>query len=212
MLLLHGGQADSEQAVKWTNLSVLRMAPFARAARLAGPDALAVAMLRFSVRGWNGVEASPVGDARAALAAIGDEYPGMQVVLVGHSMGGRVALAVADDTRVTDVIGLAPWVVPGEVRWPSGLRGLLVHGLPDRTTSAKASRAIVESLQTQGKQASFVGLEGENHAMLRRAGTWGRLLRGYLGASLGAADGRVPQNEVEALGARAVSEMVVTVI
>ncbi len=216
VLLLHGGQADSVHPVKWSDLAVLRMLPFARAARLAGRGQFAVAMIRYTVRGWNGSKASPVVDTRAALDAISVAYPGLPIVLVGHSMGGRVALAVADDARVSDVIGLAPWVALSEMRGHAGLRTFFVHGIPDRVTSARASREAVESLRAQDKTASFVGLEGENHAMLRRAGTWDQLLRGYLRAAVGATESSRPSSrpssEVEQLGASAAAGGVVAVI
>lgn len=212
VLLLHGGQADSDRPAKWSNLSVLRMLPFALAARRAGEDLFAVAMIRYAVRGWNGSQASPVGDTKAALETVAAAYPGLPIILVGHSMGGRVALAVADDRRVSDVVGLAPWVVLPEMRSHAGLRTLFVHGVPDRITSARASRKAAESLQAQGRAASFVGLEGENHAMLRRSRTWDQLLRGYLRATVGGVDEVRPSSHLERLGASAAAGGLVTVI
>lgn len=56
-----------------------------------------VRLLRYRYRGWNRAEASPVSDAIWALAQIRVERPGLPIVLVGHSMGGRAALRVAGD-------------------------------------------------------------------------------------------------------------------
>ena len=212
VLVLHGGQADSLSPARWTNLSVLRMLPFARAARQAGQGRFAVAMIRYAVKGWNGSVASPVVDSRAALDEIEATFPGVPIALLGHSMGGRVALNLADDPRVTDIVGLAPWVVPHEMRSHDGLRVLFVHGIPDRITSAAASREMVESLQAQGRNASFVGLEGENHAMLRRSAVWDQLVRGYLGTTLGTPRDGQPLSDVEELGAKASAGHLVTVI
>src|SRR4051794_32010909 len=54
-LVLHGGRAKSEAPVRRTNLTVVRMTPFATSLRQAGADlGLAVARLRYVVRGWNG--------------------------------------------------------------------------------------------------------------------------------------------------------------
>lgn len=212
VLVLHGGQADSLSPAKWTNLSVLRMLPFARAARRAGSGTFAVALLRYAVKGWNGSAASPVADARAALDEIESLYPAVPIALVGHSMGGRVALNLAADPRVTDIVGLAPWVVAPEMRSHEDLRILFVHGLPDRITSAAASREAVESLQAQGRVASFIGLEGENHAMLRRAGVWDQLVRGYLGATLGMPRDGQTLSEIEELGAKASAGHLVSVV
>ena len=66
-LVLHGGRADSYDAVRAGHLSPLRMRPFA--ARLAtggGDQGLAVWTLRNRVRGWNGADQSALQDARWA--------------------------------------------------------------------------------------------------------------------------------------------------
>jgi hypothetical protein len=92
----------------------------------------------------------------------------------------------------------------------------VVHGVTDRTTSAEASRAIVEALQERGITASFIGLQSADHAMLRRAGTWDHLVEGFLTASFldrpeeGEKDD--PPTDPTELGARAAEESVVTVI
>jgi alpha-beta hydrolase superfamily lysophospholipase len=213
VLVLHGGQDSSRRPARWHDLAVLRMVPVARAVARAGHGSFAVAMLRYAVRGWNGSAASPVPDARRALDEIADAYPGVPVALVGHSMGGRVALALADDPRVVEVIGLAPWVV-GDV----GLQAhahqklLLIHGVGDRMTSAKASRRVVETLQERGLTASFVGLRAADHAMLRRAGTWDHLVGGYLTATLEPEHDLSEASEVDRLAARAAEKSIVTVI
>ena len=213
VLVLHGGQDSSRRPARWHNLAVLRMVPVARAVAKAGHGTFAVAMLRYAVRGWNGAAASPVPDARAALDEITAAYPGLPIALVGHSMGGRVALALADDPRIVEVIGLAPWVV-GDV----GLQAhdqqklLLIHGVRDRMTSAEASRRVVETLQRRGLTASFVGLKAADHAMLRRASTWDHLLGGYLTATLEPEHDLSEAPELDRLGARAGKKSIVTVI
>lgn len=213
VLLLHGGQDASVRPTRWTSPAVLRMVPIAVAAARAGHGSFAVARLRYAVRGWNRSKASPVNDGRWALDQLCDAYPGMPVALVGHSMGGRVALSLADDVRVTDVVGLAPWIVGSEgLRAHPAQRTLLVHGLADRTTSAAASRRTVESLQGRRMRASFVGMTGTDHAMLRRAATWDRLVEGYLRAALVGGPESRPAAAAARLGSRAASENVVTVI
>jgi alpha-beta hydrolase superfamily lysophospholipase len=189
------------------------MVPIARAIARAGQGSFAVAMLRYAVRGWNGTDASPVPDARAALDEIADAYPGLPIALVGHSMGGRVALALADDPRVTEVVGLAPWVVGDDgLRAHDHQKLLLIHGVQDRMTSARASRRVVETLQRRGLTASFVGLEDADHAMLRRAGTWDHLVGGYLAATLEPDRDLSDAPELDQLGAHAGEENIVIVI
>jgi alpha-beta hydrolase superfamily lysophospholipase len=216
VLLLHGGSESSQRPAQWHNMAVMRMVPIARTIAKTGNGAFAVALLRYAVRGWNGTEASPIVDARKALDDITQAYPGVPIALVGHSMGGRVGLAIADDARVVEVIGLAPWVVDGDgVHSHEGQKTLLLHGVKDRTTSAAASKAIVEALQERGLTASFVGLKWADHAMLRRAATWGHLVSGYLTASfLPKEDERDDQNpspDIQ-LGAQASEKSLITVI
>ena len=77
------------------------MLPFARVLRSRGGRyGLVVWRLRYRYRGWNGEEASPLQDARWAVAEAGRLHPGLPVVLVGHSMGGRAAVHVAGEDGV----------------------------------------------------------------------------------------------------------------
>ena len=209
VLVLPGGSERSHRAAKWHNTAVLRMAPVARAAADAGRDGFAVARLRYAVKGWNDDLASPVADATAALDEIGDRYPGLPIAVVGHSMGGRVALALAGDPRVSDVLALAPWVHPGdEVHQHDDVRVLVVHGLWDRITSAQASRDYVRELTDKGARASFVAVKNEGHAMLLRARAWDLLVQGFLRGTLGE-DSLPGDDGYVALGARAARENVV---
>jgi len=213
VLVLHGGQDHSERPATWTNLAVLRMLPIARSIARAGDGRLAVVRLRYAVRGWNGSAARPLTDGREAMDVIAARYPGVPVALVGHSMGGRVALRLGEDERVTHVVGLAPWIGNGDRSDPhADLRLLVLHGLDDRITSPTASRRLVERLQAGGRPASFIGLRGEKHAMLHRWRTWERLTAGFLRSALVVRSGAGPGPGMEELGARASSEQVLTVI
>lgn len=180
-LVLHGGRSASVAPTRSRQLSVLRMIPFATALKRAGrKDGLAVARLRFAVRGWNGELRSPVADARWALGQLAERFPGAPVVVVGHSMGGRTALYVAGYPTVTAVVALAPWVEPGDpVEQLAGRHVLVMHGTRDRMTSARGSNAFAARARAAGADVSYVSVEGERHAMLRRAPVWHRLAAGY---------------------------------
>ncbi|MGQ0625762.1 MAG: alpha/beta hydrolase family protein [Sporichthyaceae bacterium] len=181
-LVLYGGRADSYERSRARHLSAVRMVPFARAiASRSGCDGVAVATLRYRVRGWNAAEASPVADARWALAEIADRFGAVPIVLVGHSMGGRTALRVADHPRVVAVVGLAPWIPDGEPRVQLGARRLLVvHGTADRWTDPRTSRAYVERAAAEGTPAQFVPLAGHGHFMLRRRARWRRYVTDFV--------------------------------
>ncbi|MEO7061247.1 MAG: alpha/beta fold hydrolase [Lapillicoccus sp.] len=217
VLVLHGGQEHSTAAAGWWQLPVLRMLPIARNLVRVGDGRLAVLRIRYAVRGWNDDLASPLRDTQAALDLIAARYPGLPLVLAGHSMGGRVALHLMGDERVSAVVGLAPWIERGDAYQPhDSLQLLIVHGLSDRITSPTASRALVERLQGQGRRASFIGLSGEKHAMLRRRRTWDQLTMGFVAAVTGAADqapvDESPDDGSAALGARASSEALLSTL
>lgn len=181
VLVLHGGKARSRQSVRPWQAAVWRMAPFARAVAHAGAGEIAVATLRYAVRGWNASAASPVVDGRLALEQIAARHPGVPVGLLGHSMGGRVALHLGDDERVVAVAAMAPWVEPAdELHWHSGLHVLMMHGSRDRMTSPKASRALAETMTAAGADVTYVPVLGEGHAMLRQAARWHQESANYL--------------------------------
>lgn len=147
-------------------------------------------LVRNRVRGWNerpGHEPDPVLDARAALGAARTSLPGIPIALVGHSMGGRTACAVAGEPGVVGVCALAPWLPPGSQVRPV-LRAVLVvaHGSADERTSSRASRDFVARAREAGADARYVEVPGAGHAMLRRKGLWDRIVRESALAMLGA--------------------------
>ena len=107
-MVAHGGEEVSTEPTRATQLAVLRMVPIARAIRRALPGGkILVLRPRFTVRGWNGAAASPVGDLLALLDGIRTR-DGVPVMLVGHSMGARAALRAAAHPSVCAVAALAP--------------------------------------------------------------------------------------------------------
>ncbi|HEY3557443.1 MAG TPA: alpha/beta fold hydrolase, partial [Kribbella sp.] len=110
VLLVHGGSEHSHADPHPWRPALLRMWPFARAARSAAPDA-AIGLLRYRFRGWN-----DAGDAALDLRAVLDALPPViaRVFLIGHSMGGRAIVAAGDHPRVAGVLALAPWLPAGE--------------------------------------------------------------------------------------------------
>lgn len=180
-VVLHGGRSASEVPTSPTQLPVLRMIPFATALRRAGArDGLAVARLRFAVRGWNGQLRSPLADVRWAVDQLTERFPGVPIVLVGHSMGGRTALYAAGHSAVAGVVALAPWLERDDpVEQLAGRRVLIAHGTRDRMTSAAGSAAYARRARAAGADASYISVEADSHAMLRRSAVWHRLAAGY---------------------------------
>ena len=177
VLVLYGGQADGTAPSRPWHLAALRLRPVeaAVAARSAGRD-IAVATVRYRLRGWNGVRADAALDASHAVETVA-RWPGApRIVLVGHSMGGRAALHAAAHPQVVGVVALAPW-------WPAEesvvhLRGKhlqVFHDPSDRVTDPVASRLLVTRARDAGARASWTAVPGGGHAMLGHARTWHRL-------------------------------------
>ena len=114
ILMLHGGKDRSDQVVDGRSASWRRCRSMQRAiSRRALTDGVSTWLLRYRHRGWNGGH-GPVEDARWALSEVRRELGELPVVLLGHSMGARTSVHVADHDSVVGVVGLAPWFPPGE--------------------------------------------------------------------------------------------------
>lgn len=171
-LVMHGGAAQGRELNRAWSHNVARLLPFAWSLAWKVPGPLAVARLRFGVRGWNGAERTPVADACWALGEIRERYAGRPIAVIGHSMGGRVALHIADEKDVDLLVGLATWVEPSDPLPTNGLRSVFIHSDRDHITSIAGPRRAVERLRGEGKDASLIRVAESDHAMLRRAGTW----------------------------------------
>lgn len=181
VLLLHGGEPHQFAPVRPFDVSVLRMFPFGRSVFRAGGGRITVATLRYAVRGWNGDRESPLKDARWALDRIARRFGDRPVGLVGHSMGGRVALRVADHRRVRSVAALAPWLPPGEsIPAMDGRTVLLAHGTADRRTDPKETFELADRLATQGVDVELVKFPGGGHSMVFPAKPWHDLVAGFM--------------------------------
>lgn len=178
-LVLHGGAEAGLAQVRPWGLAYLRMLPLARTIA-AARHGVEVRLLRNRVRGWNEPELHPVADARWALERIRAQRPGAPVFLVGHSLGGRVALRVADDPAVTAVCALAPWTPRGEPVEPVKARSVVIaHGTLDHVTNPAESYAYAERARLVADRLVRFELMSEAHAMLLRAPVWNRLVRGF---------------------------------
>jgi pimeloyl-ACP methyl ester carboxylesterase len=180
VVMFHGGQEHSTDDVSNRHASWWRMALMARSLRrFAAQHDFSVHLLQYRVRGWNSsVDPAPVRDARWALDRLQEHYPGIPVVLVGHSMGGRTACSVADDPAVAGVVGLAPWLPRGEPNATIAGRHLhVIHGTADRWTSARLSREYVERSRSIALSATWTALPGVGHFMLRRQKAWNAFVK-----------------------------------
>ncbi len=180
VLVLHGGTEESTERPRVLGRAALRMLPFAWAVRRAGfgrrGRRVAVARLQYRHRGWNAPRQDPVTDVRWALSVLRDRHPGVPVVLLGHSMGGRAALRAAGEPGVAGVVVLAPWVPKGEpVEQLAGRTVVLLHGGEDERTSPRATARYAARAAAHAERLVHLELSGSGHALLERWREWHRL-------------------------------------
>ena len=186
VLLLPGGSGDEAGPGDRYRPSVVRMLPFGWSLRRAGHRrGLAVALLRYRVAGWKGGAPGAAEDTRWALGQLQERFGPVPVVLVGHSMGGRTALATGDEPTVVGLLALAPWIDSDlRVGDLSGRRIVLAHGDQDRVTDPEVTRSFAARATARGEDVEFVSITGDGHAMLRAFGSWQRLVRSRVLAML----------------------------
>ena len=173
-LLLHGGaEVGTEPVARWAG-PPLRMVPFGWSIRRHARN-VGVARMRYRRRGWNGAAADPLADVEYALTQIDRRRPGLPVVLVGHSMGGRAAILAAGDPQVVGLVALAPWIHRDDpVDQLAGKDVAVLHGTDDHRTSPEGSARFAATIGAIARSVEYVSIPGGDHAMLRHAATWHR--------------------------------------
>jgi len=188
VLFLHGGAEHGTHVLNARSRPWLRSRWMMRQVReRLAERRFGVALLRYRVRGWNDglePEPSPVPDARWALDTLDERY-GLPVAIVGHSMGGRTGVTVADHPSVRGVVALAPWLPPEDAVTPlAGKHLVAAHGSHDRITRAEQTRAFV-ARGREVARSEFVDMGPIGHYLLRRVGEWNRLVVDGAAAILG---------------------------
>jgi dienelactone hydrolase len=135
---------------------------------------LAFVEVRYRIKSWERL-GDCIEDARAAIDAAGSD----RVCLFGFSMGGAVSIGAADDPRVREVIGLAPWIPERlGVATLHGKRLTVIHGALDRWlpgipgVSPAGSRAGFERALAAGADGTYTLVPGAVHGVALRA-PWG---------------------------------------
>ncbi len=183
VLVLHGGATRGESVpVSPTQLSVVRMIPTARACAAAGRGRLAVYRVLNAFRGWDTTR-TPVADCDWAIEQVAGRYPSVPVGLVGHSLGGRAALAAGDNPAVRSVAVLNPWVYPADDPDLSGRSVLFVHGGQDRVASISKAEAVARRLARR-TSVGFIRIPDGKHAMLRHGAEFDRYAASFTAAVL----------------------------
>lgn len=138
---------------------------------------LAFLEVRFRIKSWNRLDMC----AEDCLAAIDEavDAGAREVLLLGFSMGGAVAIKSAGRPAVKTVLGLAPWIPDRLGLSPlRGRRLVVIHGELDRWlpgipgVSPASSRRGFERAQREGVDGSYTLLAGAIHPIAVRA-PWG---------------------------------------
>jgi pimeloyl-ACP methyl ester carboxylesterase len=165
VVCVNGGQGGEVEGTWSASLEWLveRVAPQFR--RLAFWE------LRYRIKSWERLDWC-VQDARETMEATGAQ----QIVLLGFSMGGIVAIRAAGDPRVGTVVGLAPWIPDRLDLTPlRGRRLRVIHGSLDRSlpgipgVSPASSRRGFERARAQGATGEYTLLRGALHGIALRA-------------------------------------------
>ena len=186
VLVLPGGKARSEHASRWWQLANVRMMLVAAALRRRLGSDVEVRRVQYRRRGWNGRSRDAVRDTTEVLNDIRRRFEPKNIVLVGHSMGGRVAAHLCADAGIGALVALAPW-------WPKGdgdlipvvTRLLVVHGTADTWTDPGSSRTQAWQARQRGVDATWVGVDGAGHYMIRPCGEWHRRTTDFVADYLG---------------------------
>jgi dienelactone hydrolase len=166
VVCVNGGQARAVEGTWSASLEWLvgRLAPRFPQLRFAE--------VRYRIKSWNQFDWC-VEDARSAIAHVDAE----RTLLLGFSMGGAVAISVADDPRIAGVLGLAPWIPDRLLLEPlRGRRLDVLHGSLDRSlpgipgVSPTNSRRGFERAQALGVPGTYTLVRGALHAIALRAG------------------------------------------
>jgi pimeloyl-ACP methyl ester carboxylesterase len=171
VVCVNGGQASEVEGTWSASLEWLvgRLAP-------RFPE-LAFAEVRYRIKSWQQFDLC-IEDARAAIRQVAAE----RTLLLGFSMGGAVAISVADEPSVERVLGLAPWI-PDRLSLEAlpGRRLDVLHGSLDRWlpgipgVSPSLSRRGFDRARALGVEGSYELIPGALHAVALRA-PGGRLL------------------------------------
>lgn len=200
MLVLPGGRVHSDQASRWWNLANLRMMLVAGALRRRlGPD-VHVRRVQYRHRGWNSPRLDAVRDAQSVLDEVRQRFGPKDIVLVGHSMGGRVAAWLSAGAGVGAVVALAPWWVGGDSELISApTRLLVVHGTADTWTDPGTSHIQVRRAREHGLDARWVGVGGAGHYMVPRCGEWHRRVADFVADYLLIREGAIADASTRAM-------------
>ena len=183
VLVLPGGRPRNASTSRTWQLANQRMIWLAHSLQRSLGSSVKVQRVQYRKRGWNSPALDALRDAESALAAMWRDVD--RVVLVGHSMGARVAAHLSATSDVVGVVALAPWWPHDDADLiPTSCRLLTLHGTADRWTDPRASLRQTRWARDRGVDARWVGLTNAGHYLLRDVARWHRLTSEFVADQL----------------------------
>ncbi|MGX1132728.1 putative esterase [Streptomyces glaucescens] len=172
VLLLPGGEEVSDRRPSPLPLAASVRGLGRRLRRAGAADGLAVHLVQYRYRGWNGSEARLAHDATWAADEVVRRYGDVPVCLAGYDMGGRAALRAGGHDAVNSVVAIAPWLPeddvaasPEPVKQLAGRRVLVVHGTNDERTDPELSFRLAERAKKVNRQVCRFEVHSDRHRL-----------------------------------------------
>ncbi|KAB2974435.1 MULTISPECIES: dienelactone hydrolase family protein [unclassified Streptomyces] len=135
-------------------------------------EGLAVHVVHYRYRGWNGDEAALLSDALWAADEAVRLYGDVPVCLAGLDMGGRAALRAGGHEAVNSVLAIAPWLPeedtadsPEPVKQLAGRRVMIVHGTNDERTDPELSFRLAARAKKANREVCRFEVHSDRHRL-----------------------------------------------
>jgi pimeloyl-ACP methyl ester carboxylesterase len=201
VLLLPGGEETSARRPSTLLASASVRALGRRLQRAGGSDGLAVHVVHYRYRGWNGSEARLAHDATWAADEVVRRYGDVPVCLAGYDMGGRAALHAGGHDAVNSVVAIAPWLPeedvaasPEPVKQLAGRRVLVVHGTNDERTDPELSFRLAARAKKVNREVCRFEVHSDRHRLQQHRDEVRALVEDFV---MGAVFGRPLSRPVE---------------
>ncbi|MEV5316456.1 alpha/beta hydrolase [Streptomyces sp. NPDC052687] len=201
VLLLPGGEETSDRRPSALRAAASVRALGRRLTRAGGGDGLAVHVVHYRYRGWNGGDARLASDATWAVDEIVRRYGDVPVCLTGVDMGARAALRAGGHEAVNSVVAIAPWLPEDDVAAPpepvkqlAGRRVLMVHGTNDERTDPELSFRLAARVKKVNREVCRFEVHSDRHRLRQHREEVGALVEDFV---MGAMFGRPLSRPVE---------------
>ncbi|MFI7411332.1 alpha/beta hydrolase [Streptomyces sp. NPDC049627] len=143
-----------------------------RLMRAGRGEGLAVHVVHYRFRGWNGSAANHASDALWAADEVVRRYGDVPVCLAGIDMGGRAALHAGGHEAVNSVLAIAPWLPeedvaasPEPVKQLGGRRVMIVHGTNDEVCDPELSFRLAARAKKANREVCRFEVHSDRHGL-----------------------------------------------